>query len=95
MNTIHFKRPTIVTLILFLLASALPLTTTSCDTPAGRNAVMGGLGGAAIGGLLGGRRAAVGGALIGGIVGAAATPNYRNGYYPSRPSSSAAYTHYR
>jgi uncharacterized protein YcfJ len=94
MNFIPLRRQTCTGIILAMLASALPLATSSCDTPAGRNAVMGSLGGAAIGGLIGGRRAAVAGAITGGLIGAAATPSYRNGYYPARPSSDMSYRHY-
>ena len=59
-----------------------------------RNAAMGSLGGAAIGGLIGGSRGAVGGALIGGVLGLATTPEYQQGYVPNRPSNES-YGYYR
>ena len=94
MTAITLKRPTIASILFALGATIIPLSTPSRNTPAGRNAVAGGLGGALIGGLIGGRRAAVAGAITGGLIGAATTPSYRSGYYPSRPSSSMSYQYY-
>lgn len=92
--TTRSRRSLIVTIILAMLASCLPLATSSCNTPTGRNAFMGGLGGAAIGGLIGGSRGAVAGGITGGLIGAIATPNYSDSYYPQRPPRSD-YNYYK
>ena len=94
-QSLYPARSTTIRAFAILLLLCELLVSTGCTYEEQHRGAFGAIGGAAAGGILGGRRGAAAGAIIGGLLGAGTARGsgyYNRGYYPrSVPSSAFRY----